>query len=44
MKTELQLYPDFPSLNFIKSGNLSDIYIVAEYYITITIEIISAFH
>ena len=44
MKTEIQMYHDFPASNFIKSGNTSDIYIVAEYYIPITIEKISAFH
>lgn len=38
------MYHDFPLLTFIKSENLGDIYITAEYYIITTIEIISAFH
>jgi hypothetical protein len=44
MKTESPLHPDFPALNFVKSDSLSDIYIVAVYYIIITPEIISDFH
>jgi hypothetical protein len=44
MNSELQLYPAFPLVNFIKSGNQCDINNVAEYYIITTIEIISAFY
>jgi hypothetical protein len=43
MKMEIPLSPDFPALSLVNSGNLSDNYIVALYYIIIIPEIISDF-